>query len=1476
MAKVANNPGLWRRRLVRTSAWFLLLLLTLVLVVQTSAFRSFLGRWVSDWLTERGGYPVQIASIRLDGLRTFEMLDFTLQSPAGDTLLFTHRVEVRAPFLQWSTQKIPVRSIDLQQLYVQHHVDSVTGQSGLQDWISAWGGEPQNTAASSGSAPEISVDRINGFGIRVDVSLLSDSGRSDGHWRIDKTAFTIADFYWDGRQNASLQLEGFRSHIEPYGSVTELSGGFYLDSLSLYWMDARVAFRDVLWAGQFTWSRADSSQSWTDAEGELQLDELRFSDSTFARFATTALPSMSVRAGGTISGSRSRGVRWESARLDCDSIFHFRGGLEAVHSQGSKISQDSASSWVSRAAWSMHADRMELKGAWAERFGGWLDSSWLPMVPLITSVQVEGDCQVDGGRGGVDAQVRTPQGTVQLKLDWSQLDQPKYSRYRGRVAFVDVQLGHWLRDTNWGRTGFSLNVDGRGMPGEDFDVMVSGVLNELTYANRRITGARLDGRAAEQSFTGTIEMNNQWVEGTYNGSLGWDSVRPYLNSRLDIARLDLIELGWQREDSIARLQAEVDVQLVFGSDWLPQGSMSIRNLDLETSTDYHHLDSLDFLAYSQGDSSVLRVQSAWFDADVRGVFRWNEVPGALQRWANQQFYPGSDALPANRHEWSADIAIADLEPITRLVLPQFEIAPHSRIQLEFNEPRQSMHVRMHSDAVAWAGFRLDGLEVRLQTDPNGGLLSGGIYTDSTDLGGFRTWHYAAYELTIRADTLFNRIHWRDATNSIDKGVLNTYFTTDSGRYFIGWMDSKLDIVGRDWRFQPGFIEWSDRGTYLHQFHLSSGAEVLYADGWITPESGPVHIKTEALDLNWLNLITRNRFGVFEGELNTDARIYGDQLHPYGVGTLAIDHFVWNKVPSGKLEVRMEWEDEIQAIGLIANWAREEHQSLYAAGAYYPTSTDQRMDLQLRLDSFDLSPINTYTYHFMRDIRGGLTGRLKARLSDGLPTLTGELALDGAEFLLPITQVRYGLNNHHKVQFNQEEITINNLVITDKRYGTRAIARGTFAHQYLNDWKIDLHLDADSLFALNTTRYDEDAYYGRAFATGTFDLVGTPLALDMNLDARTNRGTSFHIPLSTASEVGQARFISFRSPTPDPAQLDKAQLDEERNKTTDIDMAFRIQATPDAEVELIFDPTVGDAIRGRGTGELVMEMDREGDIQLWGEYTLKEGDYLFTLQNLINKKFLIQPGGTLKWDGDPYNAQMNMVARYPLRTSLKPLQISDTSRTKQRVFLDLGLSEELLQPKLQFNVLTPDAPTAIQEEVNTVLQSDQNELNRQVFALLIMNSFLTPEYANRTAGTDFFNTGLTANTTEVLSNQLSRWVSQIDDRIDLGVNYESGGVYEEQQIEVALSTQLFNDRVALNGNLGVPIGQEHTSTIVGDVEVEVLLSQDGQFRARAFNRSTQFDPLVSQYQYRQGVGVVFSTAFNNIAELREKLFGRTAK
>lgn len=1329
-----------------------------------------------------------------------------------------------------------------------------SGQYPLKLWLEQLAGSPEvQESADKSPIPSISLDRLNIFDVAAALQLGQDSTGAPKFAQIEQMALTASDLYWNGGEEARAHLEGFQVSANPWGKLSELRGFIFMNPDAIEWNDAQFAFRGASWKGSISLPRAHLAGDVADVEIWLQTDEATFSNDLFTPFITNEFPEFSARMSGVISGSLNSGLVWESALLEVDSTLQLKGRF-----------------YWSENAWGGNHMQWRLAPRWLAFVKDKLDDSSYASLKKLNEITAKGELEVQGDAGAIDATLRTASGSADVMLNWSGLMNLDSARYRGRVSLVDVQLGHLLNDSKLGRVGFSLQVDGQGLTLESFDFALEGVLNEFNYNDFVITGARLDGRAREESFTGHVSMLNEWVQATYNGSLGWDSVRPYLNSSLEIQRLDLVELGWDYEDSIAVLSATFNTDLVFGPDGFPEGEMSIRNLDLETSEDYHHLDSLNFTAHSEGDSASVRIASAWFSLDVDGRFRWYEVPLALNNWYRGQFGLMGTTRPQGAQGWTAQGELIDVEPITRVILPQLQIEPQSDFRIAFDESLEQLNFQLKSDGIAWGDFRLSGLDINLETDPLTRLLKGSLYTDSTDLAGFRKWHYATYKVEVSSDTLFNTITWLDAEKTIQKGRLNTYFTLDSSTSILGWKQSDLDLVGRAWAFRPGSLRMGPEGLYLSQFNFYSGEESILAEGWIQSQMGPLQLQTHNLDLNWINLITKSRYGIYDGSLNMNINLYKGPTQSYALGTLQVDSLVWNHVHTGDLSVRMDWEEELEAIAIVADWTRSDHRYLYGAGAYYPTSPSQRVNLQLQLDSFDLRPLNPYTYHFMREIQGGLSGALFAQLDYGKPQITGDLGLVGAQFLLPITKIKYALDQNHRVIFNPEEIRLDSLIITDIRYGTKAIAQGSFRHRNLEDWKIQLHLDADSLFSLNTTRYDEDAYYGRAFATGTFDLAGTPLALTMDLDARTNKGTSFHIPLSTASEVGQARFISFRPPP--TSLLESVDLEKERNKTTDIDMRFRIEATPDAAIELIFDPTVGDAIRARGAGELVMDMDREGAIDLWGSYTLKEGDYLFTLQNLINKKFIIQPGGTLTWEGDPYNAKMNMVARYPLRTSLNPLQISDTSRTKQRVLLDLGLSAELLQPKLNFDVRVPDAPTAIQEEVNAVLQSDQNEMNRQVFALLIMNSFLTPEYANRSAGTDFLNEGLTANTTEVLSNQLSRWVSQIDDRIDLGVNYQSGGVYEEQQIEVALSTQLFNDRVALNGNLGVPIGQEHTSTIVGDVEVEVLLSQDGQFRARAFNRSTQFDPLVSQYQYRQGVGVVFGTAFNSMNELREKLFG----
>jgi hypothetical protein len=252
----------------------------------------------------------------------------------------------------------------------------------------------------------------------------------------------------------------------------------------------------------------------------------------------------------------------------------------------------------------------------------------------------------------------------------------------------------------------------------------------------------------------------------------------------------------------------------------------------------------------------------------------------------------------------------------------------------------------------------------------------------------------------------------------------------------------------------------------------------------------------------------------------------------------------------------------------------------------------------------------------------------------------------------------------------------------------------------------------------------------------------------------------------------------------------------------------------------------------------MRIDRQGNIQFFGDYTIEQGEYLFSLQNLINKRFSINQGGTVKWQGDPYDAMLDVTAVYKIRASLSdligPLAANGTSGSSdlQRrvpIHCNLMLTDRLQQPVIRFGL---EAPTLDESRESLILDyiSSEEELNRQVLSLLILNKFYTPEYLrasdNTTSRND--NTAL-VTTSEMLSSQISKWISTISNDVDVGVAYRPGDNLTSEEFELALSTQVFNNRVTINGNVGYGKYQTNTSKMVGDFDVDVKLNHTGTIR-----------------------------------------------
>ncbi|MBX2974350.1 MAG: translocation/assembly module TamB domain-containing protein, partial [Flavobacteriales bacterium] len=333
----------------------------------------------------------------------------------------------------------------------------------------------------------------------------------------------------------------------------------------------------------------------------------------------------------------------------------------------------------------------------------------------------------------------------------------------------------------------------------------------------------------------------------------------------------------------------------------------------------------------------------------------------------------------------------------------------------------------------------------------------------------------------------------------------------------------------------------------------------------------------------------------------------------------------------------------------------------------------------------------------------------------------------------------------------------------------------------------------------------------------------------------------------------------------------------------ISLDLKTRVTPDARFELIFDPTIGDIMAGRGRGDIEMTVSQTGEFRMRGQVEVTEGDYLFTLRNVVNKKFEVVPGGRITWYGDPLDAQLDLQAQYRVRAPLYDIMFEKNDAYKKRVPVDvvMQLRDKLMNPEIGFDVRMPTVDDNIRTQVNSVMSTEQ-ERNRQVFALIVLNRFVQPQglASNGAPGAGGNVMGTTGS--ELLSNQVSNWLSKLSDDFDLGVNYRPGNNITQDEMEVAMSTQLFNERLLLSTNVGVSYGAQSTSNnnLIGDFQLEYLLTPEGRLRAKAFSVSNDRNLNRSdQAPTTQGVGVAYREEFSTLGELWQKLlnnFRRTSK
>ena len=438
--------------------------------------------------------------------------------------------------------------------------------------------------------------------------------------------------------------------------------------------------------------------------------------------------------------------------------------------------------------------------------------------------------------------------------------------------------------------------------------------------------------------------------------------------------------------------------------------------------------------------------------------------------------------------------------------------------------------------------------------------------------------------------------------------------------------------------------------------------------------------------------------------------------------------------------------------------------------------------------------------------------------------------------------------------------------------------------HLSNIEYSLQAQFNNMQVMNTTSRDNDMFYGDMYASGDIRLSGDKAGVKMDITGVSGENSKFFMPLTDKSNITYADFVTFAKPSAVDTTnylVRKKMMFERRQKqrassggSMDINMSLDVK--DNTEVQLVIDPTVGDIIKATGNGLLNMRINPGADIfEMYGDYIISEGSYLFTLQNIINKKFVIERGSSIQWTGEPLDALLDINAVYKVKASLQPLLEGyvDTSIPNRAVPVNciINLSDRLTKPTVNFDVEVPSADASIQAVIANVLSTPER-LSQQFLYLLITNSFLSE---NTTEASTIGVSSAATTGFELLSNQLSNWLSSDDYNIIL--RYRPKSELTSDEIDFGFSKSLVNDRllVELEGNYLVDnkmAQSSNMSNFMGEAYITWLIDKAGYLKLKGFTQTIdRFDE--NQGLQETGVGIYYKEDFDNWTDLKRRVRDR---
>ncbi len=1040
--------------------------------------------------------------------------------------------------------------------------------------------------------------------------------------------------------------------------------------------------------------------------------------------------------------------------------------------------------------------------------------------------------------------------------------------FQGNADSDGFHLGKMLaREDDVGNIIFSIDVDGEKSE-DNVEASVSAMIDTLGLYNYNYSKIKLAGAFKNRKFDGSFAIKDPNIDLMFAGTIDLEEQTPSFIFTMDVANLRPYYLNLRDDDPEYFASFLIHTNMSGKRIDELNGSIELVNSLFRRSGGQVQLYDMMLETENSADSSFISLQSNALNAIISGKYNLQELPSLLKGIVNDHFelFPAFHAVRDTSTTFSLHAEINDAEQITDFFFPNFNLASGSKIVGNF-QAEQNNYQFSCTGTIPNFGYKSanwDGMNISILSDTSNLAVRFSGDMLGTE-GGFEI-EQPEIEMTFannRSDLAFR---WDNNTQPLYSGSIETrgqlsHHTDGNTVYSLLIHPSWFFYNNRKFTVPKSKLYLSSDEIAVDRFFIKGENQYFLADGRVSenPEDSII-FSLQNFNLHMFNDIYSDLPVDINGILSGHTSLRKEFDTPVLTSNLNVTDLEINNQVLGNTFVRADWIRSKQKLDLQLLSASNQINHVDIKGMFRPT--DQSIAFDCRLNDLDLIVLEPFANKFLDDITG--TGDLNLNLSGTIknPIIDGGIDFQNASVLVRETQTRYYFSDDLRIQNNN--LYFDRFKVTDD-YGSSLLTDGNITTSNFDDLFINVDLTANNFNFLSTTRFDNEQFYGDIYASGKIHIGGPPEQLRIKGMANTEKQTNLKLPLYNPAEIQTTDFITFIE-TKDTDQPIFAPEPHLKNIMV-LDMELEINSS--ASVQLIFDPKVGDIIQASGNGTLKFEIDETGDFSMFGNVLITDGEYLFTLQNVINKRFRVKPGGRISWNGSPKSAIIDLQAVYETKASTYNLAPIPTEEMKKRIPVHclLSLQGELDNPTITPQINLPTAEPETKSLVQTSIGTDE-ELMRQFISLLVINNFISSAdfTGNTFGGTSSEVAGVTAS--ELLSNQLSNWLSQISNDFDIGVNYRPGDAISSDEVEFALSTQLLNDRIIFSGNLDVLTDEVKTTggeaaNIVGDFDLEFRVTD--RISLKAFNRVND-DRIVRPSLYTQGVGVIYRNEFNSISDL----------